>query len=164
MVQDAVDKDAGPVPVAGGAFACPESELPPEERDRLIDSIAQRVVGRRLAVPAAFLLEAHKPLSFFGSQALLLGMPILGPFVGFTRLARFASLIESRENVEMLLRRIEELAAVTCEEGDPQLRDDAASSGRPPRAGETRACPPGGGVPTDRGADPERAPDKEGVE
>lgn len=116
MAQDAterVDSRArDDVPACGGgAFGVPESDLPPDDRDELIDSIARRVVGRGLAVPATFLLEMHKPLCFLGSQMLLLGTPILGPFVGFGRLARFSSLIENRENVELLLHRIEELAA-----------------------------------------------------
>ncbi len=101
----------------GGAFGLPEEDLPPEDRDRLIDSIARRVVGRGLAAPAVFLLEMHKPLCFFGSQMLLLGSPILGPFVGFGRLARLSSLIENRANVDLLLGRIEELVAEAREGG-----------------------------------------------
>ncbi len=141
MAQDVAESDASrareSTPIArGGAFDPPESDLSPQDRDELIDSIAGRIIGRGLAVPAAFLLEMHKPLCFLGSQMLLLGSPILGPFVGFGRLARFSSLIEKRENVELLLSRIEELSAggseesPACETGGP--RPEGADEARSP--------------------------------
>ena len=144
MAQDVAESDASrareSTPIAGGgAFDPPESDLSPQDRDELIDSIADSIIGRGLAVPAAFLLEMHKPLCFLGSQMLLLGSPILGPFVGFGRLARFSSLIESRENVELLLSRIEELSAGGSEESPagetggtrPEGADEARSPGEP---------------------------------
>lgn len=108
--------DAAIDAVAGAARA-PEAlsaaaELTDEERDRLIDMLASLVVKRGLAVPAVFALEMHKPLCFFGSQMLLLGSPILGSFLGFGRVLKFASLVEKRENVELLIRRIEDMQAM----------------------------------------------------
>ncbi|MHC4505054.1 MAG: hypothetical protein ACYTFI_17250 [Planctomycetota bacterium] len=146
MAQDVAERDASrareSTPTAGGgAFDPPESDLSPQDRDELIDSIARRVIARGLSTPATFFLEMHKPLCFFGSQLLLLGSPILGPFVGFGRLARFSSLIEKRENVELLLRRIEELSAGGSEESPareaggsgPEDADEASSPGDPER-------------------------------
>jgi hypothetical protein len=119
--------DASP---AGGAFAAPEGDLSPEDRDRMIESVAGRVVARGLGVPAVFLLEMHKPLCFFGSQLLLLGSPILGPFIGFQRLLKFSALVESRENVERLIRRIEEITAGRKERAaeDETARDSGGKS------------------------------------
>ena len=146
MAQDVAERDASrareSAPITrGGAFDPPESDLSPQDRDELIDSIAGRIIGRGMAVPATFLLEMHKPLCFLGSQLLLLGTPILGPFVGFGRLARFSSLMEKRENVELLLNRIEELSAggseesPACEAGGPgpEDADEARSPGSPER-------------------------------
>ena len=105
----AIDSVASP---AGAQDALSASaELTDEERDRLIDTLASLVVKRGLGVPAVFALEMHKPLCFFGSQMLLLGSPILRTFLGFGRVLKFASLVEKRENVELLIRRIEDLQA-----------------------------------------------------
>ncbi len=64
---------------------------------------------RRLAAPAIFLLESSKPLSFIASQ----GLVFLGPFIDAAfevpQYDAFCRMIESRENVEKLTRRIEEL-------------------------------------------------------
>ena len=84
------------------------SDITPAERDRMIQSFAERVVKRGLATPAVFMLEMHKPLCFFGSQLLLLGAPLLGAFFGFGRLSKIAALIEKRQNVDLLVRAIEQ--------------------------------------------------------
>jgi hypothetical protein len=120
----------------GGAFAPPEGGLAPEERDLIIDSIAVGVVRRKLAVPAVFFLEMHKPLCFFGSQLLLLGSPVLGAFLGFSRMLQYSSLLEERENVERLIARIEELEAERrAPHGEPS--DPAREAGEGSAAAET---------------------------
>jgi len=107
---DKTDVVDGAVPGhAGSAFAAPEPELTAAERDELIEGVAQAVVRRGMGTPAVFALEMHKPLCFFGSNLLLLGSPILGAFLGFGRILKFASLIEDRANVERLIKRVEEL-------------------------------------------------------
>ncbi|NCO42754.1 MAG: hypothetical protein COZ06_24215 [Armatimonadetes bacterium CG_4_10_14_3_um_filter_66_18] len=88
--------------------------LAADERDALIDSCARRIVGYGLETPAIFLLEMHKPLSFLGSQALLFASPCLAPFMGLERTEDFAALLNEPANVDLLLDRIEELAAVTA--------------------------------------------------
>lgn len=88
-----------------------EQELPPEEVDKVIDEIARDVVRRRLETPVILFLETHKPLSFVASQALVVGSPVLGALFGIDRVARYSGLLRSRENVERLIRRIEELVA-----------------------------------------------------
>jgi hypothetical protein len=59
---------------------------------------------------AVLFLELHKPLAFLGSQALIVGSPFVGPFVGIENVHRVSKLIADRENVERLIRRIEEVA------------------------------------------------------
>jgi hypothetical protein len=84
----------------------PSPKLTDEE---LIERTAKEIVQRRLAAPAIFLLESSKPLSFIASQGLI----FLGPFIDAAfevpQYDAFCQMIESRENVEKLTRRIEEL-------------------------------------------------------
>ncbi|HZO90709.1 MAG TPA: hypothetical protein VFB38_20440 [Chthonomonadaceae bacterium] len=87
-----------------------DAELPEAERDQLIERLAQQVARRRLHGPAVLLLEMHKPLTFLASQSLLLGSGFLAPLFGPQNIQRYSKLLESRENIERLIRRIEELA------------------------------------------------------
>ena len=87
-----------------------DGPLSEEQRNDLVDSVARRIVERRLETPAVFLLETHKPLSFVASQVVLVAMPFLGPIVGAQRMADFSRLLADRANVELLITRIEELA------------------------------------------------------
>jgi hypothetical protein len=93
-----------------------ESELPAEERDRLLQRAAEAVVRRRLEVPAVLLLELHRPLTFLGSQTLVLFTPLLGPALGAENLQKMTKLLEDRENLDRLIDRIEALAALRRKE------------------------------------------------
>ncbi|MBI4551548.1 MAG: hypothetical protein HY710_04725 [Candidatus Latescibacteria bacterium] len=79
--------------------------LPP-----ILERVSQQIVNRRLSVPAILFLESMKPLSFLGGQL----MAFFGPFVHLIVDAKsydaFAEWIERRENVERLIRRIEDLS------------------------------------------------------
>jgi hypothetical protein len=82
-----------------------------ERRDEVIDSIAEKVVRRRLEMPAVLFLDMHKPLSFIASQSLLVAMPLLGMMFGAQPVADLSKLLAERENVEKLIMRIEEMSA-----------------------------------------------------
>ena len=84
-----------------------DAELKEEERDTLIENLAQRVHQRRLHAPAVLFLEIHKPLAFLASQSLILGSGFLAPLFGPQNVQRYSKLFETRENVERLIRRIE---------------------------------------------------------
>src|SRR3954463_6154021 len=86
-------------------------ELSPEERARILDRAAREVCLRRLEVPAVLALEAHRPLAFLGSQALVLFAPLLAPALGLGNLQALTRLMQDRENVDRLLDRIEDVAA-----------------------------------------------------
>jgi hypothetical protein len=85
-------------------------ELGEEERDRIIEKIAAGIIQRRMETPAILFLEIHKPLTFFTSQSLIITSPLIAPLVGLERVHVAARLLESRDNVERLIRRIEEMA------------------------------------------------------
>lgn len=85
--------------------------LAPEEASALADSIARYIVNRRLETPAVLFFEMHKPLSFLASQAAIVAMPFLGPLIGARRMADLSRLLSDRKYVELLISRIEEMAA-----------------------------------------------------
>jgi hypothetical protein len=87
------------------------TELPPERAQLLIEKLAQWVIKHGLETPAILFLESIKPLSFIGSQMFLMyGVPMLGIVIDEYETSEFALLFEDRENVEALLKKIEELA------------------------------------------------------
>ena len=87
-----------------------EAPLNVEDRDRIIDKVAKSVVARKMETPAILFLEMHKPLSFIASQGLVVASPFLAPIVGLDNVQLTVKILEDRENLERLMRRIEELA------------------------------------------------------
>ncbi len=95
------------------ALTGPDSPIPggltPAEADeKLLDAVAERVVRMGLAVPAIFLLESTKPLSFVGSQALVFLEPFVKSIFNLASYDRFVALLEDRKNIDTLLRKIED--------------------------------------------------------
>ncbi len=86
-----------------------DDELTDEQRDAILERIAQGVVRRGMSAPAVLFLELNKPLAFVASQSLLVLTPFLAPFVGIENVHRVSRLLEKRENVERLVERIEQL-------------------------------------------------------
>lgn len=80
-----------------------------------MDSIARKVVDRRLEMPAVLFLEMHKPLSFLASQAMLVAMPMFGPLLGAQEMADLSKILRNRENIDLLIERIENMAAAKDE-------------------------------------------------
>ena len=81
-----------------------------EERDKVIERVAEGVVRRSMETPAILFLEMHRPLSFIASQSLVATSPFVAPFIGIENVQIAAQLLSDRENVERLISRIEELA------------------------------------------------------
>lgn len=88
----------------------PTGEMTADERARWIEEVARRVADKQLETVAVLFLEMHRPLAFLGSQALLVAAPMLGTLFGFENMQRVALFIQSPENIEALVRRIEALA------------------------------------------------------
>lgn len=88
-----------------------DREITDAERDSVIDRLAGKVIARRMEVPAILFLEMHRPFSYIASQALVVTSPMVAPLVGFENVQLAVKLMEKRENVELLIRRIEDLAA-----------------------------------------------------
>ncbi len=104
-------------------------DLTPQERDDLIEKIAQGIVKRGMQTPAILFLEMHKPLTFVASQSLVVTSPFIAPFVGIGNVQLAAKLIEKRENIELLIDRIEELSHLRS------VETESGESGKPEGAG-----------------------------
>lgn len=83
---------------------------------QLIDKVAHKVVRWRAAVPAIFMLESMKPLSFIGSQFLIAIGPLAEIVFNPVEYEQFVLAMENRDNVELLLQRIESLDAESRDE------------------------------------------------
>ena len=81
--------------------------LSADQRDLLIERLAQKISSWGLTAPAVFFLEANKPFSFIGSQALLFFQPLLGFLLGDEVIGGYAQLFEDQTNVERLLHLLE---------------------------------------------------------
>jgi len=86
------------------------AEQAAEKRDTL-DQLAVKIVERRLSAPAILFLESSKPLSFLGNQAMVFFQPIVQTVFNFKTYDDIMDLLEDRDNIEYLLRKIEELEA-----------------------------------------------------
>jgi hypothetical protein len=84
----------------------PEEELA-EERE-VLARLGDEIVRRRMAMPAIFVLESIKPLNFLASQGLIFFEPIVRSILSIKHYDIFTRALERRENVEWLIRRLEE--------------------------------------------------------
>jgi hypothetical protein len=77
---------------------------------RFINRLAERISGAGLGPVAIFMLELQKPLSFIGSQAVLLGQPLLDSFLPSGTTSQLAALLADRDHLERLIDRIDTLS------------------------------------------------------
>ena len=92
------------------AFAIKGSESVPltPRQDQIVDRLAAKVVEWKMAVPAVIFLETMKPLNYVGSQVLVFFAPIATTIFNAADYAELTSLMETRGNIEILLKRIEQ--------------------------------------------------------
>lgn len=74
-----------------------------------IDKIARFIVRFGLAVPAILAIEGMRPLSFVGSQFMHILSPSVSALLSTLEWDALARLLERRQGVDFILRRIEEL-------------------------------------------------------
>lgn len=84
-------------------------EITPARRDEILHKIALKVVEMKLTPMAIVLLESSKPLSFVGSQLMVFFQPIYSAIFPAQPYNEIATLLENRENIELLIREIERL-------------------------------------------------------
>ena len=74
-----------------------------------ISHFATKIVQRGLSVPAIFLLESTKYISFIAGQALIFLGPFLTVFINDKKYYNFIQLLEKKENIEFLIIQIEKI-------------------------------------------------------
>lgn len=74
--------------------------------DVLVERLTGIIARWGLAAPAMAFLEANKPLSFVGSQALLMLQPIADMFIARELTMDLADLLADRERLERLVDRL----------------------------------------------------------
>jgi len=73
-----------------------------------IEVFASKILDKGLAVPAIFLFESTKYISFIAGQTLIFFGPILTLFVNDKKYYKFVKLLEDKKNIETLITTIEE--------------------------------------------------------
>jgi len=109
--------------------AAPSTDSDQEAFERLAERLARRIVELQLAPAAIFFLESSKPLSFIASQALIVLEPIVQTVFNLTDYATFRKGLERRENVELLIRRVESLEDERIV-AERRRREERSSAGR----------------------------------
>ena len=94
------------------AFAVqPETEPLAIEDVQLLERIADTIVKRGMAAPAAMFLESMGPMNFLGSQALHFITPIIDCVLSTKEVEQVARLLERRDAVTRLIVIIEARSA-----------------------------------------------------
>ena len=81
--------------------------LTTEERERLLDTVAEAVRRRGLTTPALFFVEINRPLGFMASQGIIALAPLLAPLLGLDRMQTVGRLLADPNAVDDLVRRLE---------------------------------------------------------
>ena len=76
------------------------------QRERLIDDWAARLERWGLTPVAPFLLETLRPLGFIGSQAMLIGQPLLTLFMDASSIEQVSSLLDDPDALGQIERRL----------------------------------------------------------
>lgn len=84
-------------------------ELTQQRKEEIINKIAQKVVDMKLTPVAIVMLESSKPISFVGSQLMVFFQPIYAAIFPARPYNEIATLLEDRQNVELLIKEIEKL-------------------------------------------------------
>jgi hypothetical protein len=84
-------------------------EIDRERAVELIEKCAHFIVERRLGAAAIMTIESLKPLNYLGSQFLYAIAPFAEVIFDPKEYQEIAALLERREYVELLIKRIDEL-------------------------------------------------------
>lgn len=97
------------------AFATPKSDDVLSIEDlALLERMAETVVRRGMAAPAALVLESVAPLNFLGSQLLYTLTPLLNMACDASEFERAARLLERRDTVSRLAALMEAKSTVAA--------------------------------------------------
>ncbi|MCX5743822.1 MAG: hypothetical protein NT062_15125 [Proteobacteria bacterium] len=83
-----------------------EPALGPEDLT-MLDELADAIVARGLATPALFFIESMRPLTFVGSQLMIVLRPMVVLMWSGRRWDQVQRVLEVRGSTEQLARRLE---------------------------------------------------------
>ena len=95
-----------------------------QRQSEFMDRLAGKVVDWGMAVPAIFMLESTRPLSFVGSQVLVFFRPIVDSLFAFRSYDAFAEMLDDRRNIDYLLSKIEELESARIKDEKKQRQEN----------------------------------------
>ncbi len=84
-----------------------ENLLNCDDKNRLMNEIADRVTSSGLGVPAIFILEMFKPLTFVFSSLMHVFGPLVHTFGELPAYSKVAEILENRNDFEELIKKIE---------------------------------------------------------
>ncbi len=84
------------------------TDIPEKKKEEILDRLAERIVNLNLETIVIVFLESIKPLSFIGNQLMVLLRPFWGAFFPLEGYDHYKALLEDRNNVELLIKKIEE--------------------------------------------------------
>jgi len=88
------------------------------EQTHFIEKMARKITELGLTAPAIFLLEAHKPLAFVGSQVILVAQPTLDIFWPGNFAANMADLLADPSQLDQLITRLERTSSHQTKPGE----------------------------------------------
>ncbi len=84
-------------------------EISEERKEELINFMAEEIVARGLTTIGIISLESIRPVTFLGSQCMVFMQPIVQAFFSFKSYSEIAAFFEEPHNVELVIRKIEQL-------------------------------------------------------
>jgi len=92
-------------------------DLPPEEEERLIDSLAKYLTNRKLNTLFQMVLESGGSLTTLFAE---FWMGLYGPYFDFFGVDKYVALLRKRKNVERLIAKLEEAEEERKEKRKPE--------------------------------------------
>jgi len=90
-----------------GQVPPPLLDISEEDRDKIVEEIAQWIMKVGMGTPAILFLEAHKPLNRVAANLMHLTSPVAGILAPLWD--HYGVLLQDKENLEVLISRLEEL-------------------------------------------------------
>lgn len=108
-----------------------QAELTPQQQS-VVDRVCHGIVARKMTTPALAFLEMSRPLNYVSSQLIHYFTPILSAVVDTKGVECFATVLERRDAVDILCRRIEEIERSVSTKPAKSTRAEQSRDGAQP--------------------------------
>jgi hypothetical protein len=85
-----------------------QNQLSDEQKESLLQNLADKIIARRLQVPAILFLEMHKPLANVAASASVVLSPFLVPFIGLESMNDYSQVFSERSAWDRLVIMLED--------------------------------------------------------